>query len=208
MNTSAGEAPSTVRKIVDLPGPAGNTRSRSVSRHSTRSIPGEFEEEMTEVIEETPRPIRKDKGKEPEKDIVDMSTSEMDISKHPYYQKEGLDNLSEIKFGNWEEFKKLVMNRKEGPRPFAYLARIIQYDEDMFSRLHSSENKNRRYKRLIADLREEKAKEELTSMRVDLEETRNVNDNLRKVNSEMLQLIDELQRQYRETTQSIPPPTR
>jgi hypothetical protein len=91
---------------------------------------------------------------------------------------------------------------------------MIQYDEDMFSQLFSSENRVKRYKHLIAGLRDDKAKddqtllnmeEEITSTRLDLKEARNVSDNLRKVNSEMLQRIDELQRQNREATQSIPP---
>jgi hypothetical protein len=100
---------------------------------------------MTEITEETPRPIRKDKGKGPEKDVaLDAPTLEMNLSKHPYYQKEGLDNPFEVKIGSWEDFKKLIISKKEGPKLFAFLARMIQNDEDMFSQLFSSENRVKR----------------------------------------------------------------
>jgi hypothetical protein len=112
MNIS--EASSTVRRIVDSSGSAGNTRSRSVSRHSTRSIPGEFEEEMIEITEETSRPIRKDKGKGSKKDVaLDAPILEMDLSKHPYYQKEGLDNPSEVKIGSWEDLRSSSLVKKK-----------------------------------------------------------------------------------------------
>ncbi len=89
---------------------------------------------------------------------------------------------------------------------------MIQYDENMFSQLYSSKNKIKKYKHLIAELKNEKTKNDqtllnmkkkLTNIKMNLKKNRNVNDNLRKINAKMLQRINKLQRQNREITQSI-----
>ncbi len=96
---SINETSSTMRKIVDLSKSIENTRFKSISRYSIKSIFDEFEENMIEITKKTSRSIRKNKSKKSKKDfVIDTSRAfEMNLFKHSYYQKKRLDNSSEVK---------------------------------------------------------------------------------------------------------------
>ena len=131
-------------------------------------MPGTFEDsellqneqikETTEgTWEKTPRA-----GREKEKKLF----QKIDVSDHPYYEKEAADHLSHVAAHNLKELQSILRDEKEGPRWYDFLARALEYDKTLFNKyislqgdlekLGEVKKSNRRYKQVHERLITEK----------------------------------------------------
>ena len=181
-------------------GPAFNTRARSMSRHSARSdsMPGTFEDselipgeqmgDETEcTLEKTPKA-----GSGNEKE----GAREIDISEHPYYERETRKHPARYKIRNLEDFRNAVLDENEGPRWYEFLSRAIPYDKTLYEKsfgLHEKLIKTKKhleqYKQIndrFADEKDEDERqillvqEELSHKEIELEEALQAQQDLQK----------------------------
>lgn len=199
MAQSGSSALASGRRI-DQSGPAFNTRTRSLSRQSIRSISGEFE--PTDIVEETGNDtiVPSKKGKEAE--TRDASVREIDIGGNANYQemteKDPSKIAKTIRVENQKELRKILL-RKDGATWYEVLASTFQ-QQDMLSEKYldlkrkekNNKSMQKEWARLMTnwdteklDLEEEIAVEKLKTQRVKAE------------NSDLTREISDLRRQIR-----------
>lgn len=117
-----------------------------MSRHSTRSIPGEYEpvDALEDVGNETIVPSNK--GKEPETTDASELGLEIDISNYVVYrkmmEKDPSKTVKITKVIDQEEFRK-VLYRKEGSVWYKVIASTLQQQEEMTEKYLDLKKRNK-----------------------------------------------------------------
>lgn len=193
-------------KKVSLSESAKNTRFRSRSIQSERSISEEYEEDMTIELVDTSRALDKDKESATSENselsnIKSEKTREIDLLNHSLYQND-LSNRKHsflCKIFNSAEFRKVINHDQDESKWYDMLAKIFFYDQILYEQCFVYQKKIDDYKKLTLDLAKNKQtnaqiiqdlKKEIAHLRVEL--TQQANDAHRRERELIISIISSI----------------
>lgn len=114
-----------------------------MSRHS-EGMPGQYQEEETEILLESSGYFGKRKQPESrtETSAVKSNNKELDFSHHPFLTGKSDEDLpTSLKIEDVREFKRIIRDTTEGEKWYRFLLAIAEYDNDLFAQSYVHQKK-------------------------------------------------------------------